>query len=135
MTQFAANALATPEAISGLTDTLLTFLKDQNVDARTTHHVALIVEEVLTNVGTHGNCRDTPARITVTVEPTQVRGEIVDSGEPFDPREAADPDLDLAPDERPVGGLGLFLVRQLACNLEYERRKEENWTTFAVART
>ena len=134
MTQFAVDVLVSPEAISELTGTLMNFLNGQHVDARATHHVAMIVEEFLTNLATHGNCRDKPARIAVTVEPSRVQGEIVDRGPPYDPRQAPAPNLDLAAEDRPAGGLGLFLVRQFSSSLDYERRNDENHTIFAVAR-
>jgi anti-sigma regulatory factor (Ser/Thr protein kinase) len=135
MNQLTSNVLPKPEAISKLTDSIMDFLQAQHVDARATHHVALIVEEILTNLGTHGHSGDRPARITVTVGPAGVEGEIVDSGSPFDPREAPAPDLDLAPEDRAAGGLGLFLVRQLSCKFEHEYKNGENRTLFAVART
>ena len=134
MTQLAVDVLAAPEAISDLTGTLMNFLEDQHVDARATHHVAMIIEEFLTNLGTHGNCRDVPVRVSITVEPARVRGEIVDSGPPYDPRQAPDPDLDVPAMDRPEGGLGLFLVRRFSSSLDYVRRNDQNHTTFAVAR-
>ncbi len=135
MNQITVTALPTPEAISALTDQLMVFLKLKQVDARATHHVALVVEEVMTNLGTHGNCRDKPAKITVTIEPRQVKGEIVDSGPAFDPRSAPPPHLDALPDERAVGGLGLHLVRELSSTLEYAHRKDENYMTFTIDRS
>ena len=134
MSAFTAAVLARPEAISGLTERLLHFLAEQQADSRATHHVALIVEELLTNIGTHGECPDTPVRVSVTVAPGQITGEIIDSGSPFDPREAPEPDVDSAAADRPVGGLGLFLVRRFTTALEYARRNGENYTTFAVPR-
>jgi serine/threonine-protein kinase RsbW len=95
----------------------------------------LIVEEILTNLGTNGNGSDKPARITVTVGPAGVKGEIVDSGSPFDPRDAPAPNFDLAPDDRAAGGFGLFLVRQFSYKFEHEYKNGENHTMFAVART
>jgi anti-sigma regulatory factor (Ser/Thr protein kinase) len=134
MSEFRISALAQPDAISALTDRLLGFLDEQQVEPRAAHHVALIVEELLTNVGTHGNCRDTPAKLCVSVEPTRVVGELIDSGSPFDPREAPEPELETDAADRPIGGLGLFLVREFASALEYARRNGENYTTFAVPR-
>lgn len=134
MSAFTASVLAQPDAISALTERLLRFLEEQQVEARAKHHVALIVEELLTNIGTHANCRDTPARLSVTVAPEEVRGEIVDGGNPFDPREAAEPDVESDAVDRPVGGLGLFLVRRVTSALEYAHRNGENYTTFAVPR-
>jgi anti-sigma regulatory factor (Ser/Thr protein kinase) len=94
----------------------------------------LVLDEVLTNLGTHGNCRDQPAKIAVVVAPDKVTGEIVDTGPPFDPRNAPDPSLDLAAGDRPIGGLGLYLVRKLSTALEYSRQNDENCTTFAINR-
>jgi serine/threonine-protein kinase RsbW len=131
---FATTALATPEAISRTVDDVMEFLQRENVDARATHHVALVIEEVLANLGTHGDCRDTPARITLDIEPARVRGEIVDRGPAFDPRTAPPPNLAALPDERKVGGLGLHLVRNLS-TLEYCYRNGENRMTFYVTRT
>jgi serine/threonine-protein kinase RsbW len=133
-TRFETTALATPEGISDLTDRVLAFLEEQGVEARPTHHTALVLNEVLTNLGTHGDCRDRPARVAIAVEPDRVTGEIVDRGPAFDPRLAPAPSLDLGADDRPIGGLGLYLVRKLSCALEYARRDGENCTIFAVKR-
>jgi len=132
--RFEKNTLATPEAISELTEEVMAFLHAQGVEVRATHHTALVLNEVLTNLGTHGGCADRPARIAVIVEPDRVTGEIVDNGPPFDPRHAPDPILDAAVDDRPVGGLGLYLVRKLSSSLEYARRNDENCLTFAISR-
>ncbi len=134
MSELSTSALATPEAISQVIDDVMGFLRRENVDARATHHVALVIEEMLANLGTHGGCRDKPARIAVRVEPARVRGDIVDQGPAFDPRTAPAPDLAAAPDERPIGGLGLHLVRQLS-TVEYSRQNGENRMTFFVERT
>jgi serine/threonine-protein kinase RsbW len=127
--------LATPEAIAELTDRVLAFLKEEQVEARATHHVALIVEELVTNLGTHGNCDEKPARIKLMVEPTQVKGEILDTGPPFDPRTAPDPDVEASVNDRPIGGLGLYLIRKLSCRLEYSHQNGQNLTTFTIARS
>lgn len=132
--RFEKNTLATPGAISELTDEVVAFLDEQGVEVRAAHHIVLVLNEVLTNLGTHGGCADRPARIAVIVEPGKVTGEIVDKGPAFDPRFAPDPILDAAVDDRPVGGLGLYLVRKLSSSLEYARRNGENCLTFAISR-
>lgn len=131
---FEASTLPTPDAITALTDQAIAFLEQHGVDARAVHHTALVLSEVLTNLATHGDCRDRPAKIAVTVGPDRVTGEIIDRGPPFDPRLAPEPSLDVSLDERPIGGLGLFLVRKLSCSLEYARRNDENCMIFAIRR-
>jgi len=133
MTTLVVSALAIPEAISQMLDEVMGFLQREGVDARATHHVGLVIEEILVNLGTHGGCRDKPARITVNVEPNQVSGEIIDKGPAFDPRTAPPPDLAAPAEGRPMGGLGLHLVRQLS-TLQYSRQNDENRMTFCVPR-
>ena len=132
--RFEASTLPTPDAVAALTDRVIAFLEQQGVDARAAHHTALVFNEVLTNLATHGDCRDQPARIAVAVGPDEVTGQIIDAGPPFDPRLAPEPSLDVSLDERPIGGLGLFLVRKLSRSLEYVRRNDENCTIFAISR-
>ena len=134
MSGFSASILAQPPLIADLNERVLAFLQEQNVDGRTASHVVLIVEEVLTNIGTHGQCADKPVRIALTADRERVTGEIVDSGIPFDPRAAPEPELAQSAGERPLGGLGLFLVRRVSSALEYASRNGENYLHFAVAR-
>ena len=94
-TRFETSVLATPESISGLVERMMAFLEEQGVEIRATHHTALIVEEVLTNLGTHGKCRSRLARIAIAVDPDKVTGEVVDSGPPFDPRRGPMPSCSL----------------------------------------
>jgi anti-sigma regulatory factor (Ser/Thr protein kinase) len=135
MTRFETSVLARPEIMSDLTEKVMAFLSDQGVDTRATHHVALVFEEVLSNLATHGNCRNVLARIAVRVSPNKVIGEVIDAGPPFDPRLAPDPPLDIAAADRPIGGLGLHLVRKLSSDLEYARRDGENFMRFAISRS
>ena len=133
-TRFEASTLATSDAITDLTDRVMAFLANHGVETRATHHTALVLNEVLTNLGTHGDCRDRPAKIALVVEPDKVTGEIVDAGPPFDPRLAPDPDFDVALDDRAIGGLGLYLVKKLSSALDYTRQNEQNYTSFAISR-
>lgn len=131
---FAREVLALPDNISELTDAVLDYLGEAGVDARAAHHVAMSLEELLTNLGTHGNAAGSPANVRVTVGPDRVTSEIVDTGPPFDIRKAADPALDQSIAERPIGGLGLFLVRKFASEIGYDRRDGANRTTFTILR-
>jgi serine/threonine-protein kinase RsbW len=134
MTQFQTYVLARPEAMSGLTDKVMAFLSVNGVDPRASHHVALVFEEILTNLATHGDCRDVPATIAVKVLPDRVTGEIIDRGPAFDPRLAPPLPVDVPAADRPVGGLGLHLVRQLTSHLQYARQNDQNLLTFDVNR-
>lgn len=134
MSRFEDTIVAEPDRISAVTEAVINFLDENGVDARTGHHVGLVIDEMLTNLATHGKSTNPQARITVEIEPDRVKGAIIDTGPAFDPRDAPDPALEQPAAERPVGGLGLYLVRKVTCALEYVRQDGENRTTFAVAR-
>jgi serine/threonine-protein kinase RsbW len=135
MTQFETNVLARPDAMSDLTGKVMAFLSDQGVDTRATHHVALVFEEVLSNLATHANCRDIPAKIAVRISTDKVIGEVIDAGPPFDPRLASHSPERTATADHPIGGLGLHLVRNLSSDLEYARQDGENFMRFAISRS
>ena len=55
---------------------------------------------------------------------------ISDSGVPFDPTQQEDPDVTQSAEERPIGGLGIFLVRQIMDDIRYERKDDKNILTL-----
>ena len=59
--------------------------------------------------------------------------EIADDGVAFDPLQAPAPDLDADIDDRPIGGLGVFLVRELMDSVAY--RREAGWNRLSVTKT
>lgn len=134
MTRFERRLTVTPEAISDLTKEITTFLEKQSAGSAAAFNTALIVEELLVNLSMHGKGHDRPAQITLIVEPDIVKGEIVDEGAPFDPRKVPNPPPTGPIGQRPIGGLGLHLVRQLTCALDYKRADGMNRTAFSVPR-
>jgi serine/threonine-protein kinase RsbW len=135
MSEFAAELIAEPHAISAMTEKVEGFLAARGVDARARHHVALVLDELLTNVADHSEAGLAPVSISVSIAPDRVSAEVVDEGAMFDPRAAPEPDLSGGVDERPIGGLGLLLVRTITQALAYERAGNRNRTTFSIART
>jgi len=61
--------------------------------------------------------------------------EMVDDGKPFDPlTDAPVPDVNAPMEERPIGGLGVFLVRKLMDELTYRREEGRNHLTLVAYR-
>ena len=55
----------------------------------------------------------------------------IDQGKPFNPFAREDPDLTLSLEERPVGGLGIYMVKQFMDQAEYRYEKGFNVTTIS----
>lgn len=120
--------------ISRFTEQATDFLGEAGVDARAAHHVALIFDELLTNLVSHAAGANQLAAVRMWIDADQVQGEIVDAGPPFDPRSTTDPNVNTDLAERSVGGLGLFLVKRFASGISYTSEGGRNRTWFAVPR-
>ncbi len=99
--------------------------------------IKLVVEEMGTNIVKYGDDGggQTEVSITLTSESDALIMEIVDSGKPFDPfTEAPPPDLDSPVPDRPIGGLGVYLVQQLMDEARYAREDGKNKLTFIKRR-
>ena len=90
------------------------------VDPQVASDVVLAVDEAVTNVIVHGY-RGRPGTIQVEVarEATDVVVRLRDHAPPFDPTSAPPPDLARPLEERPPGGLGIYLMRQTMDEVVY----------------
>lgn len=97
----------------------------------------LVAEEVVTNVAKYGYAPGAAAamEVRVSMDDDAVSLEFRDSGEPFDPLSQPPPDLDAPLEERPVGGLGLTLVRALVEEARYAREGPVNVLRLVKRRT
>jgi serine/threonine-protein kinase RsbW len=134
MVDFAAELTAKPDAISAVTEQAARFLVEAGADARTVHHVALVLDELLTNAATHGGAVDTAVSVRLTISPDRVTAEVVDGGRMFDPCVERNLDTSAGVEDLPEGGWGLLLAQRVTEALAYERVGEQNRTTFSVTR-
>ena len=54
----------------------------------------------------------------------------IDSGQPYDPLQKPDPDITAGLEDRPIGGLGIFMVKQSMDGMTYERKDGCNILTI-----
>jgi len=97
------------------------------LDARTRFGLQLALEEAFVNVCRYGY-PDGPGDVAVTCETDGPRFvlEVADWGPPFDVLALPAPDLTLGIEERPIGGLGVHLIRTLARSVTYRRDEGRN---------
>jgi serine/threonine-protein kinase RsbW len=83
----------------------------------------LALEELFTNVVRHGSPPGTVARfeVSLALAAGAVTMTVEDDGRAFDPLALPAPDVTAAVEARPVGGLGVFLVREMMDAVHYER--------------
>lgn len=92
----------------------------------------LALDELFTNVVSYGLESEPGQQVHFTIahREDEIRIVVSDGGQSFDPTQAPDPDLNLPLDDQPVGGLGIFLMRQYTDNIEYRRENEKNIVTL-----
>jgi sigma-B regulation protein RsbU (phosphoserine phosphatase) len=92
-------------------------------DSTTTMQMNLAIEEAVVNVMNYAYAPGTKGEVNVEASSNDLRLKftITDSGSPFDPTLMANADTTLSAEERPIGGLGIHLVRQIMDSINYER--------------
>ena len=99
--------------------------------------VNLVLEELILNIINHGHDEGLhEIELTLTSEADAVTIEISDDGRPFDPvTDVPTPDVSAPLEERPIGGLGIHLVRTMMDELDYRRESGRNHLTLVSRRT
>jgi len=102
-------------------------------DAGALNAFQLALEEVVLNVINHGYHGETGHTIPVTlaVEDGHVLATVTDDAPAFDPLARPPVDINAPLEDRPIGGLGIHLVKKLMTNVTYERRDGRNILTLA----
>lgn len=102
--------------------------EELQLDKSLSNHIKLAVEEVVVNIMDYAYVVDTKGQVRVEAlaNDKRLRFIITDSGRPFDPTSVSRADTTLTVEERPIGGLGILLVRNLMDSINYERIDGKN---------
>ena len=92
----------------------------------------LVLEEAVVNVINYAYPKEDHQWIYLSAKLQE--GSIIlvltDTGKEFDPTMAPEADITLSADEREIGGLGIFLIRQIMNEVKYERIDGKNVLTL-----
>jgi len=96
----------------------------------------LALDEVLTNIidYAYDDGAEHTIEVILSADAEVIGAEVVDDGRPHDPLQAEEPDITLGVDERPVGGLGIFFVKQMMDHTGYRYHDGRNRLFFARRR-
>lgn len=100
---------------------------------RAKNQLLLVVEEIFVNIAEYAY-KDKKAMAVIKGklfgDPPEIQLSFIDEGIPYNPLEKSDPNLDVDLDDRPIGGLGIFLVKKKVDDITYERKDNKNILTI-----
>lgn len=115
------------------------FCEAAGLDTSLSFKLQLVLDEAVSNVVNYayGDAKDMPITINADIKDTKEGKvlciEVIDNGIAFNPIENAPVvDTTLTAEERPIGGLGIFIIKELMDNVSYQRLEGNNILTMAI---
>lgn len=120
------------DSLALLTEALEIFAEQEGWNDATVMQINLVLEELLVNVIDNGYADGRYGTIDIQIHSDAQTITICmsDDGDAFDPFVMADPDLSLAVEDRPIGGLGIYLVRSYMDGYAYCYSQQHNQVTL-----
>jgi len=123
---------ASVESVALFRDFVRSGATEAEVPAEELEKLDLVLEEVLMNIARYAYVpQNGQAEVAFAPDgPGKLYVEISDWGNAFNPLEVEPPDFSRGLAERPIGGLGVFLVRSLVGSIAYRREGDRNILSF-----
>ena len=98
--------------------------------------LGVAIDEIMANIAQYAYAPGTgpvTVRFAFDEATRTVTLTFLDKGLPYDPRQKADPDVSLSAEDRPIGGLGIFLVKKTMDGMDYVYKHGQNILTIQKA--
>ena len=121
------------KSIANAISPIIGLLEDAEADFVLTNKIEVAIDEILTNISLHAYA---PGSGNIDIDYSLEEDRrlfiiiITDEGVAFDPLEKEDPDVSLSEKERPMGGLGIYIVKNVMDEVTYSRVGNKNVLTL-----
>jgi len=125
------------ESLQEIRKHVQTAAAEAGLDKKDVYRLALAVDEVATNIVTHGYAeagREGTVGVTIGTDQDHLTVALEDSGVAFDPTGIPKPDIEQPIDERKVGGMGIYLAIRGVDGFKYQRVGSTNRNIFIMNR-
>ena len=118
--------------IPKLSEFILSIAEEKHLSQGLAMSLNLALEEAVTNVMMYAYPKGTIGYVTIDalLEDDSLEFIISDSGKPFDPTAAPEVDIEKSLEDRPIGGLGIHLVKRIMDEVRYRRKNGRNILTM-----
>jgi anti-sigma regulatory factor (Ser/Thr protein kinase) len=107
------------------------FLENEGCSPKICNQVSVVTEELFVNIARYaydGKAGD--ALVRIGVDRPFLTLQFEDAGKPFNPLDQPSPDTQASLEDRPIGGLGIYLTMKMMDDLHYERIDGKNCLTI-----
>jgi anti-sigma regulatory factor (Ser/Thr protein kinase) len=113
-------------------DTVMDFINKHIEDypPKIQNQIGVAVDEIFSNIANYAYNPATGGAAVRIEAGEDIKIEFEDSGAPYNPLTAPAPDISLPAEEREIGGLGIFMVKNIMDSVEYRREGNKNILTI-----
>ena len=127
------NVAAAVEKLNDVIAFLEEIMEKHDVPMKVCLQMQVAVEEIFVNIA-HYSYPSGAGPVRIEADIPEGGGSItirfIDQGVPYDPLQKKDPDTTLSADDRPIGGLGIFMVKKSMNDVTYEYKDNSNILTI-----
>jgi serine/threonine-protein kinase RsbW len=126
---------ATLDSLGSIAEYVMAAAASAGLEKRASYRLRLAVDEIATNIIVHGYANaehQGMLEIRADIDDKALTIVIDDTGVTYDPRQAPTPDINLPLDQRPIGGLGVYLAMRNVDEFVYEHLGDRNRSIFKM---
>lgn len=124
---------ATPENVDKTIEFVDEMLEEYGCGIKEKMAIDVAVDELFANIAHYAYNPETgyaTVKVDVIKDPLSVEITFVDNGKPYDPLAKADPDITQSIEDRPIGGMGILIVKKSMDTVHYEYKDGRNILTI-----
>ena len=119
------------ESVKTVAEFLDTTLEAWEIPMKVVSKLQIVADEIYSNIVRYSQAKN--AKVTAVQNGTVLSLRFEDDGKPYDPTTAAEPDITASAEEREIGGLGIFIVRNMIDSMDYKYKDGHNVLTLLLA--
>ena len=119
------------ESVKTVAEFLDTTLEAWDIPMKVVSKLQIVADEIYSNIVRYSQAKN--AKVTAVQNGTVLSLRFEDDGKPYDPTTAAEPDITASAEEREIGGLGIFVVRNMMDSMDYKYKDGHNVLTLLLA--